>query len=307
MNNNQKQIDFTIKSEEQYLFEQPQIKSLNLTDKEKFIWKQWIKDIYDQKNTCDSYDDSKCWSEGFLHYRLIRNDYGEITIVSFPCRKRKLLNNYLIRQFPDNKLKLSLKNRDAYLPDTEQEKRIDRFLMNSIENNKLVGMYLYGKAGIGKSHKIISYCNDLIRNTNYKISYVFMPALVNKVRDNFDADSYLNKEIIRKCVEVDLLVLDDFVAEFTNPWFYLNYLLVILDARANENKPIIVISNFDPVNASTILVNTMSNKTDSNAMIDKENKSIIISRLNDRMLYLCQSNLTTYETTSKRRSLSKRK
>lgn len=296
--------------DDQYLFDQPQIKELNLTDKEKFIWKHWIKDIYDQKQLCDSYDDSLCWNDSFIHYQLVRNDYGELAIVSFPCKKRKLVTNYLIRQFPDNKLSLSLikslKNRDQFFPETEQEINIDKSLYKSIQQDKIIGMYLYGKVGIGKSHKIISYCNDLVRKTSRKISYIFMPTIVNKIRDNFDLDSSYNKEIIKKCVEADLLVLDDFVAELSNPWFYLNYLLVILDARANENKPIIIISNFNPVDAATILVNSMNYKTNTNANLDKENKKTIISRLIDRITYLCQSNIVTYETASKREILGKK-
>ena len=161
------------------------------------------------------------------------------------------------------------------------EKKINDFLLKSINNNTEIGLYLYGTTGIGKTHKIISYCNEMIYQNKKKIAYIFLPQFVGEIKNNFSENPSNNKTLITNCCVADILVLDDFGAEYASAWFYLNILLIIFNYRFENNKKIIFISNFEPKKIAIIMKKKLL--SNSSSKFDRENIDIIISRLVDRM------------------------
>ena len=244
---------------------------------------------------------NKCIDDAFVHMYLKRDEKtNQIVIGSYYCSKRKLQTNYLIRGFAINKLSLSLLNdKNPFVMTDPEEYKIDDILKSSIEKNQDIGLYFYGHSGIGKTHKIISYCNDMIINHNKTIAYVFLPQLVREIKENFDLDSSINKKIIDSCCKADILVLDDFGAEYTSAWFYLNVLLIILNSRCENNKKVIVISNFDPSKVAKILKNAIILNTGFNKE-DGETKLTIIERLFDRLVQLTNNKNVSYNCKSRR-------
>ena len=56
----------------------------------------------------------------------------------------------------------------------------------------------------------------MIIKNNRTIAYLFLPETVRQMKDNFSLDNLNNKKIIDNCCAADILVLDDFGAEYTN-------------------------------------------------------------------------------------------
>ena len=257
------------------------IRQLNLSNEEKNNWKYVVKYIYEQEKKCKSLSRDKCYNSSFIHIILKRNfKTKQLYLSSFFCPKKNLLSNYLIREFPNNKLLLSFSDL-AKIAIKMDEKKINDFLLKSINNNTEIGLYLYGTTGIGKTHKIISYCNEMIYQNKKKIAYIFLPQFVGEIKNNFSENPSNNKALITNCCVADILVLDDFGAEYASAWFYLNILLIIFNYRFENNKKIIFISNFEPKKIAIIMKKKLL--SNSSSKFDRENIDIIISRLVDRM------------------------
>ena len=206
------------KTELEKAFEYAPIKALNMTDEEKAKWSPLVLKIYQQDMTCASLGNDRCENNAFIHQILVRDeDNNQIVIRAKDCPKLKLRRNYLLRQFATNKLSLSLLTNQKTFPiEDPREEKVDDFFKKSIKDNKIVGLYFYGPVGVGKTYKTISYCNDMVMYNNRTVSYVFLPELVRKMKDNFSLDSSFNKKLIDDCCNADILVLDDFGAEYTS-------------------------------------------------------------------------------------------
>lgn len=200
------------------IFEYPPFKALKLTASEKEQYKEVATQIYNNEIACAELPANQCTSSSFLHMCLIRDeDSGKIVLKTKPCPKKKLQDNYLVREFSNNKLTLSLINQKPDFPITDvREEKINQILIKSIKENEIIGFCLQGSVGVGKTHKIISYCNDMITINNRTVAYLFLPEVVRQMKDNFSIDSLINKKIIDYCCGADILVLDDFGAEYTN-------------------------------------------------------------------------------------------
>lgn len=274
------------------------IRQLNLSNEEKNNWKYVVKYIYEQEEKCKSLSRDKCYNSSFIHIILKRNfKTKQLYLSSFFCPKKNLLSNYLIREFPNNKLLLSFSDL-AKIAIKMDEKKINDFLLKSINNNTEIGLYLYGTTGIGKTHKIISYCNEMIYQNKKKIAYIFLPQFVGEIKNNFSENPSNNKTLITNCCVADILVLDDFGAEYASAWFYLNILLIIFNYRFENDKKIIFISNFEPKKIAIIMKKKLL--SNSSSKFDRENIDIIISRLVDRMWKLFDFKEASYITKSRR-------
>lgn len=274
-------------------------KALKLTAEEKTQYKDVAMQIYINEAACAALPAEKCTSGSFLHMCLVRDeDTGKIVLKTKSCPKKKLQDNYLIRQFSDNKLGLSLTNNKQDYPIVDvREEKLNQILTDSIKENKIIGFCLQGTVGVGKTYKIISYCNDMILKNNRSVAYLFLPEAVRQMKDNFSGDNLLNKRIIDNCCTADILVLDDFGAEYTNAWFYLNVMLVILNYRCEQEKPVIVISN---LKMNKLIQMLKKNLTTKDGSLDAETKDIMIARLIDRLAMLVDNTEISYEGPSKR-------
>jgi len=286
------------------IWEYPQFKELDLTKEEKEKFLAIATQIYNDDMRCAGLGTDKCINDSLLHSCLARDEYtGKIVIRTRVCPKAKLVQNYLVRQFSANKLALSLQHnpQDVVVTDP-RENQLNTILNDSINNNKVIGFCLQGSVGIGKSYKIISYCNDMIMKNNRTIAYCFLPSLVRLMKDNFSLDSSVNKKIIDDCCEADILVLDDFGAELTNSWFYLSVLLVILNYRSENDIPVIVISNFKMKKLIELLKKNVASK---DGKLDAETQEVMVSRLIDRLAQLVDNTEYSYSATSRRLNKNK--
>ncbi|MCQ3907481.1 MAG: hypothetical protein MJ219_01680 [Mycoplasmoidaceae bacterium] len=206
------------KSQLKNVFDYPPFKALKLTAEEKQQYREVATEIYKNEVDCAALPSGQCTSSSFLHMCLVREeDTGKIVIKTRSCPKKKLQDNYLIRQFVSKKLDLSLTHNKQDYPIVDvREEKINQILLDSIKNNTIIGFCLHGSVGVGKTYKIISYCNDMILINNRTVAYLFLPEAVRQMKDNFGEGNIINKQIIDDCCNADILVLDDFGAEYTN-------------------------------------------------------------------------------------------
>jgi len=282
------------------LFSYPPFKKLDMSDEEKAKWLDICKQIYIQDQTCKNLGGDTCVDSSFIHKFLDRDDYTqEIVLKAKECPKARLHSNYLVRQFAANKLKLSLVNDNKEFAIKPDEEKINKVLLDSIKNDYITGFYFFGDVGIGKTHKIISYCNDMVVKNNRTVAYAFLPEMVRQMRDNFSLDNSSNKELVDNCCNADILVLDDFGSEYTNAWFYLNFLLIILNYRCETEKPVIFVSNFTYEKMVQILESRMKGLQDYK--VDKDFQQMSVKRLTSRLKQLVGGKQATFVTESRRK------
>ncbi|MCQ2748225.1 MAG: hypothetical protein MJ223_03180 [Mycoplasmoidaceae bacterium] len=206
------------KKTEKDIFDQYEpFKALKATPEERKQYRDMAEKIYIDDLACLALPSDQCTNSSFIHMCLVRDqDTGKIVIKSRSCSKKRLQENYLVRQFSSSKLGLTLsKKPDIPITDVREEK-FNQILKNSIKNDEIIGFCLQGPVGVGKTYKIISYCNDMIMKNNRTVAYLFLPEAVRQMKDNFSLDNLSNKKLIDSCCFADILVLDDFGAEYTN-------------------------------------------------------------------------------------------
>lgn len=136
------------------------------------------------------------------------------------------------RDFEDVKTSIDLNNGniDAY------NKLIE--YANCFEKETSIGFYIYGVPGVGKSYlsKKVMY---IILNRGFSSYITSITKLMKDIKKEL---SIYNDDTYRKCLEVDLLVIDDIGTEKpTN--FDKAQIFEIINTRYENKKPIIFTSN----------------------------------------------------------------
>ena len=99
-----------------------------------------------------------------------------------------------------------------------------------------------------------------------------MPELMADLKNSFDKGT--TKEILKRYIEADFLVLDDLGSENITPWVS-EQLFLIINARVNDNKRILVTSNYNPNQLASRLVA----RDKFGRPVDDVNGQRIVSRL----------------------------
>lgn len=109
---------------------------------------------------------------------------------------------------------------------------------NNFNDNVSKGLYIYGDPGVGKSlfsKKIMS----IILNKGYSAYITSVTKLMKDIKKEL---SIFNDDTYRKCLKVDLLVIDDLGVEKTTD-FDKEQIFAIINTRYEDKKPIIYTSN----------------------------------------------------------------
>ena len=103
-------------------------------------------------------------------------------------------------------------------------------------------LYHYGECGTGKTFLAAIVAQQWLQNGK---SVVFgdVPALLKLIKDTFDGEGSTQK-VLERFGNCDLLVLDDLGAGQITEW-NVGQLYEIINARYNENKHVMITSNYD--------------------------------------------------------------
>lgn len=190
---------------------------------------------------------------------------GEVIIADLGCKCEDIrLVEQAIRQGKQNKLRkikrifegnsmlnksLEKANFKNYNPPTAQLHEAKRTLLEYARNfdkSSSGNVLLVGPYGTGKSHLAVSVIKELI-DKGFTCLFLSVPKLLSKIRETYNSKSEFSEMEIFELIEsVDLFVLDDLGAEYTNlknatdNWTHTK-LFEVLDNRSG--KPTIYTTN----------------------------------------------------------------
>lgn len=150
------------------------------------------------------------------------------------CRRNRL-KHFKDFSVVDEKFKESTFENAEHDKTIELAKRTARILINESES---VGLFLYGKAGVGKTFSSACIANELERH-NKTVIALNLGLYINKIlADKGDTE----KRLLEKAVEADLLIIDDMGVESVPDWVQ-DKIFNLIDARYRAKKSIVVTSN----------------------------------------------------------------
>ena len=130
-----------------------------------------------------------------------------------------------------------------------------------------------GNVGTGKTHLANAILRAVIEQYSCSALFLKASAAVNRVNASFNNDSQTKQDAINALVEPDLLVLDEI--EKTNDSAATKKLFFdILDARYDEIKPTIIITNLANKELESFLGAAISSRL-------KENRGLVLDFLGD--------------------------
>ncbi|MCU5427005.1 ATP-binding protein [Bacillus cereus] len=128
---------------------------------------------------------------------------------------------HLYDSFSDNSLinpKLKKATFDSYIPPTKELAKAKEVMMGFARNfdpNKSESIVITGDYRVGKSHLCVAATKEIMRK-GYSAMFIEMNALFTKITSTWNKNSELTEDKLMSILaNVDVLVLDDFGAEFT--------------------------------------------------------------------------------------------
>lgn len=211
------------------------IKKLNVTEEEFDYYLGYFLSYYEDRECCKcckNLDSCSKDVKGTI-LKLVRKEDDtierEYTLCPAREEQRKLKNNYLIRDFNDDLLKIDIDNMENKKGRFEYEKKVLEIDSTDSKN----GMFVYGPSSSGKSYPLIALCNEFVKDDK-TCAFVDVKTYVETLKNSFGD----NKEIIRlmdAVKKVDILVLDNLGEEKQTEWVRDDVISSIIDYRSKSN------------------------------------------------------------------------
>lgn len=161
----------------------------------------------------------------------------------------KILQNIILTDFVFNdneciNLKSMTKEQATKENNDTKISTINKLSSLYTKKNHWKGIYLYGPAGIGKTHifkaAAISYAQR-----DRKVVIITINRLFKELKESFSSMDKTNfNKFYNKCMEVDILMLDDIGGEVISEWSRDEILFGLLNYRMENKKPTFFNSNF---------------------------------------------------------------
>lgn len=152
-------------------------------------------------------------------------------------KKKKLLNDYVYCDVPENLSEIDLDN-VSYTKDQEE---LYALLLGLLHDKSDKGLYICGDLGVGKTYLCTALANSLVKNKK-KVAFVKVSNFFNQMK----ADVINNSELVDKNINAlkssDYLILDDIGSEAVSAFVRDDILFRILDYRL-ENKLITIFTS----------------------------------------------------------------
>lgn len=206
-------------------------------------------DINDDLHYCTSCPGiEKCKKKN--PYLLIKPEidgkYIERKMVFCPkmIQKRELENKFIVRDFYNEWVGKSMYNK-ADFDISEIRKPLIIKCRDLLKSESKEWLYLYGPSRLGKSYIVTLLIQDLLKkNEGAKCAFLDSPTRIKELNDLSFTNKEEFNELLKKYMNVDYLVLDDFGNEYKNEYIRDTIIYPLLSCRAKENKPVYFTSHY---------------------------------------------------------------
>ncbi len=196
--------------------------------------------------TCPGLDKCQKKNPYLLIKPIIDNEYIERKMVFCPkmTQKRELENRFLVRDFTFDWVGKTMHNKYDF-DISEVRRPLFSKCHSLLKNNLSEWIYLYGSSRLGKSYIIAMLVQDLLKkNIETKCAFLNCPTRIKELNDLSFTNKEAFNELLKKYMNVDYLVLDDFGNEYKNEYIRDTIIYPLLSYRSKENKPVYITSHY---------------------------------------------------------------
>ncbi len=228
------------------------VNSLDVPDEVKYRYTSSLIDVANNLTTC-----SKCKGLDRCPYDipgLFKYAYVDDNIIKFAFKKchykekndkdNKYQENVFSNALPLEIREASFKN--IYKDDAnrlEAIKELKKFYDEYQKDSHIMGLYLNGSFGSGKTYLIAALFNELAKK-GYQSVITYFPEFLRSLKANFDDSEVYNYQFDR-VKYAPLLLIDDIGAETLSLWARDEVLQTILQYRMEEKLPTFFTSNLN--------------------------------------------------------------
>lgn len=168
-------------------------------------------------------------ADGTLRKIFMPCKYDGLRQLRIQCGRAQIPRQYAGKTFDDYHVDKS----------NEQAMKIARWFARE---KPACSLYIYGECGTGKTFLASIIAQEFMREFK-RVIFGDVPTLLDEIKRTFDGRGNAAQIVDRYC-DCDLLILDDLGAGQITEWSAAQ-LYQIINTRYNEDKPVIVTSNFD--------------------------------------------------------------
>ncbi len=196
---------------------------------------------------CSSLEMCKNKLKGYLYTPLERGTGLTFQYQACPYQEKKMRdnaykNNILLFEIPKMIKEASFRNVQKDDKNRlEVIKYFKEFIDHYDDEEKPLGIYLYGSFGTGKSYLVAALFNEMAKR-GVKSAMIYVPEFLRVLKSSFDTNFEEKYEYIKK---VPLLLLDDIGAENLTAWARDEIIGTLLQYRMDEKLPTFFTSNLD--------------------------------------------------------------
>jgi primosomal protein DnaI len=247
---------FNVQMDATYFLEQiPELRSMNVTqetiERSKIVLMDYIKQMKTCSNctgfvNCGKVGDAKGMIDTLEEYNQ------ELIVRSHHCKpylewtQLQRVDHY--KQFSGNDYGVERFRFDNF--PAEQRKKFPKLFAAAVEfaeayqaGEHAKGLYIFGPAGVGKTHLLLAIVNRL---TERRVPCIFIraEAIFDKLRSLIAAGQDIEPIIDAYC-QVPVLAIDEFAQERANE-FTIDRIFRIINYRFNAQLPTLFTSNYEP-------------------------------------------------------------
>ncbi len=196
---------------------------------------------------------------------LVIDEYGylsrEYKLCEYQEEERKIKQNYLIKDFPDEYNHISLDRLDGRIGRIELETALCSIEIGQTKQ----GIYAYGNPNTGKSFPFIALCNSFVKN-GVKCAFVDVKNFIESLKSTFNNSSGDYNELMDRVKNVEVLVLDGFGEEKASEWVRDDVLSTILDHRYKNKLLTFITSSYSLDEIKELYYDVSKSKTNTNRL-----------------------------------------